>query len=221
MLVTGLAKAGAHEKLAGYFDISVELQRRIGTFIVLFSTVEQQLEFVLLQRIAPGPDFAVATDKMTISDRLKAVRALAASEPDVAPDLILAADLGDLLAEVRHTVAHGAPIALGKLEKNRSWFGEARKRPFAALTLSESALDAAATASEILFRLLSAIGAHLAGERELAGLLTPPADDIEALQSASTTIREAVRRSADASPSRSSSGKATLNRHEAVSRPLP
>jgi hypothetical protein len=200
MLVTGLAKAGAHEKLAGYFDISVELQRRIGTFILLFSMVEQQLEFMLLQRNAPGPDLVFATDKMTISDRLKAVRALAATEPDVAPDLILAADLGDLLAEARHTVAHGAPIAPGKLEKNRSWFGEARKRSFASLTLSEPALDAAAAASEILFRLLSAIGAHLAGEREMAGLLIPPAEDMQALQSASATIRAAVSRSADGFP---------------------
>lgn len=200
MLATGLGKAGAHEKLAGYFDISIELQRRIGTFILLFSMVEQQLEFMLLQRNAPGPDLVFATDKMTISDRLKAVRALAATEPDVAPDLILAADLGELLTEARHTVAHGAPIAPGKLEKNRSWFGEARKRSFAALTLSETALDAAATASEILFRLLSAIGAHLAGEREMASLLKPPAEDIQALQSASSTIRAAVSRSADGSP---------------------
>ena len=199
MLVTGLAKAGAHEKLAGYFDIGVELQRRIGTFILLFSMVEQQLEFMLLQRNAPGPDRVFATDKMTVSDRLKAVRALAATEPEIAPDLILAADLGDLLAEVRHTVAHGAPIAPGQLEKNRSWFGEPRKRPFAALTLSEPALDAAATASEILFRLLSAIGARLAGEGEMAGLLTPPVADMQALQSASATIREAVSRSADGS----------------------
>jgi hypothetical protein len=199
MLVTGLAKASAHEKLAGYFDISVELQRRIGTFILLFSMVEQQLEFMLLQRNAPGPDGVFATDKMTVSNRLKAVRALAATEPEIAPDLILAADIGDLLAEVRHTVAHGAPIASGKLEKNRSWFGEPRKRPFAALTLSESALDAAATASEILFRLLSAIGAHLAGEREMAGLLAPPVADMQALQSSSATIRNALRRSPDGS----------------------
>jgi len=200
MLVTGLANAGAHEKLAGYFGISVELQRRIGTFILLFSMVEQQLEFVLLQRNVPGPDFAFATDKMTISDRLKAIRALAASEPEVAAGLIIAADLGDLLAEVRHTVAHGAPIAPGRLEKNRSWFGEPRKRPFAALTLSEPALDASAIASEILFRLLSAIGARLAGENEMADLLAPPAEDMQALQSASVTIREAVGRNADRSP---------------------
>ncbi|MDE8653893.1 hypothetical protein [Novosphingobium album (ex Liu et al. 2023)] len=197
MLVTGLAKAGAHEKLAGYFDISVELQRRIGTFILLFSMIEQQLEFMLLQRNPPGPDRVFATDKMPVSDRLKAVWALAANEPEIAPDLILAADLGDLLAEVRHTVAHGAPIASEKLEKNRSWFGEPRKRPFAAVTLSEPALDAAATASEILFRLVSAIGARLAGEREMAGLLTPPESDMQALQSASATIRVAVSRSAD------------------------
>jgi hypothetical protein len=194
MLVSGISKADAHEKLAGHFGISVELQRRIGTFILLFSMAEQQLEFMLLQRNAPEPGRVFATDKMTISDRLKAVRALAATEPEVAPDLILAADLGDLLAEVRHTIAHGAPIAPGKLEKNRSWFGEPRKRPFAALTLSEPALDAAATASEVLFRLLSAIGARLADEREMAALLTPSVEDMHALQWASATIREAVSR---------------------------
>ena len=53
---TGLATAAPHQKLAGYFGISVEVQRQIGTFIILFSMIEQVLEFVLMQRGEAMPD---------------------------------------------------------------------------------------------------------------------------------------------------------------------
>lgn len=189
---TGLATAGAAQKLAGYFGISVEVQRRIGTFIVLFSMIEQSLEFVLMNRNAPRPDGQWPTDKMTIADRFRAIRALAETEPDLQHELMIVAELGELLMEARHTVAHGAPIETARLEKNRSWLGEPRKRAFAALELSEPALDAAADAGEILYRLLNAIGARLAGSPEYAELMMPSLEELRSLQSAEGVIRSAM-----------------------------
>jgi len=71
--VTGLATAGTSHKLAGYFGISVEVQRRIGTFIVMFTMIEQMLEFVLMNRDEPKPEPREATIPPTLSKRLKVV----------------------------------------------------------------------------------------------------------------------------------------------------
>lgn len=189
----GLATADSHTRLEAFFDISVERQRRIGTFVVLFSMVEQQLEFVLLQRSeVPLVGEIPFTDRMTISDRLKAIRALAGSEPLLTNELVLAAELGEVLADARHTVAHGAPLESGRLERNRSWFGETRKRPFASLQLTDAALDATACATEILFRLLGSIGSRLAGHDEMADLMTPSEDQLSAAKQAAVIVRQAM-----------------------------
>lgn len=192
----GLATATPHQKLAGYFGISVEVQRQIGTFMILFSMIEQALEFVLMQRSEAKPDGQWPTDGMTIGERFKAIRVLAKSESELAHQLTIAAEMGELLMEVRHTVAHGAPLGTGRLEKNKSWFGEPRKRPFAALELTEPALDAAADAGEGLYRLLNAIGASLSGQIDVAKLMAPGPDDMQSLQAAASILRTAISRSA-------------------------
>lgn len=194
--VARLAIADAHQKLAGYFGITVEVQRRIGTFIVLFSMIEQALEFVLLQRSEPKSDGHCPTDRMPVSERLKAIRALAESEPELAHELTIAAELGELLMEARHTVAHGAPLEMARLERNRSWLGEPRKRPFAALQLNEPVLDAAAEAGEVLYRLLNAIGARFSGQAEIAELMAPDLEEMQSIQAAASVIRTAMVRSA-------------------------
>jgi hypothetical protein len=192
---TGLGMAGTHQKLAGYFGISVEVQRRIGTFIVLFSMIEQALEFVLMQRNEPKPDAQWPTDRMTVGERLKAIRRLAESEPGLARELTIIAEMGELLMEARHTVAHGAPLGMARLEKNRSWFAEPRKRPFAALELAEPVLDAAAVAGDVLYRLLNAIGARLSGEAAIADLMAPDLEEMQSIQVAASAIRTAMGRS--------------------------
>lgn len=191
---TGLANASPHQKLAGYFGVSVEAQRRIGTFIVLFSMIEQTLEMVLMQRSKPRPDGRWPTDQLTVAERFKRIRALARSEPELAKELAIAGEVGELLMEARHTVAHGAPIGNARLERNQSWFGEPRKRPSSALQLGEQALDAAATAAEILYRLLASIGAGLSGQAEVADLMAPRPEEMLALRSAASTIRTAIER---------------------------
>ena len=176
--------------------ISVEVQRQVGTFIILFSMIEQALEFVLMQRSEAKPDGQWPTDGMTVGERFKAIRVLAKSESELAHQMTIAAEMGKLLMEVRHTVAHGAPLGTGRLEKNRSWFGEPRKRPFAALELTEPTLDAAAEAGEVLYRLLNAIGASLSGQVDVAKLMAPGPDDMQSLQAAASILRTAISRSA-------------------------
>jgi len=190
---SGLATASPHEKLHAFFGIDIGLQQRVGAFVVLFSMIEQQLEFVLLTRSKPpSADGILPTDRMTVSDRLSALRALAPSEPSLATDIELIADVGEALMTARHTIAHGAPLEHGRMERNRSWFGEQRKRPFAALQMGEPVLDAAVTASEILFRLLGSIGASLSGQHDVAAVMAPSAEDKNIASSAVGMIGQAM-----------------------------
>jgi hypothetical protein len=188
----------AHEKLSRIFGIDVEVPRRIGTFIVLCSMVEQQAEFVLLQRRGPGNCGPSAVDRMTMSERLKAIHAL--NDPAIPGALEMAARLGELLTNARHTIAHGAPTGWKRLERNRSWFGEHRKRPFAALSLSMEDLDGAALIGDTLFRQLASIGAHLAGEPDFSAAAMPNADEIEQALAVADRLQEAMSRNPSLAP---------------------
>lgn len=192
-LYTGLATTGVHQKLEAFFQIGVDRQRRIGTFIVLFSMIEQALEFALLNPEKGWPAGEIPpTDRMGVTDRLKALRQRSLDVPELSSIIELAVGIGEVLTEARHTVAHGAPIAPGRVERNRSWLGEARKRPFAALELSEDVLDAAATAGDALFRLLGAIGAAQAAHIDTARAMLPDQLQIEAAIAATDLIRRAM-----------------------------
>lgn len=192
-LYTGLATAGVHRKLEAFFQIGVDRQRRIGTFIVLFSMIEHQLEFALVNPEKGMPAGEIPpTDRMGVTDRLKALRQRSVDVPELSSIIELAVGIGEVLTEARHTVAHGAPIAPGRVERNRSWLGEVRKRPFAALELSEDVLDAAATAGDVLFRLLGAIGAVQAAQIDMARAMLPDQQQIDAAVAATDLIRSAM-----------------------------
>lgn len=193
-LFTGLANAPVQTKLHAFFGIDEETQRQIGTFVVLFSMVEQQLEFVLLTKsreIAVGQ--IPTTDRMTVSDRFKALRALAEEEPLLLGCVEYAANLGEVLMTARHTVVHGAPMEHGRVEKNRSWFGEVRKRPFSALQIDGTILDSASMVADTLFRQLGSIGAWLSGNFDVATAMEPGETERETAKAAAAVIAEALR----------------------------
>lgn len=155
---TGLSTAPPHIRLEAFFGIDVELQRRIGTFIVLWSMIETSAEHAVWalgdEKIAASRP---STDRMSISDLLKRLGALRASISNQALAKILDGLIATArhLAEIRHTVAHGRPAApqggASELQRNPSWFGEIRTRPATSLALSTEVLDRIAEIASTVF----------------------------------------------------------------------
>lgn len=171
-LKTGLATAAPHEKIDGYFGIDVEAQRRIGTFVVMCSMLEMQVERVaicLKGQLEPGE--RIWTDGKVISDLIAEATKLLGRIPqeEVREVVRLALGVaGDLLA-IRHTVVHGVPIGAtaeskAVLARNKSWFGEVRRREQSQVAADGEVLNHAATIADLLFRVLgcsmSALGGH-------------------------------------------------------------
>lgn len=161
-LRTGLATAPPHKKLDAFFGIGVETQRRIGTFVVLCSMLEMQIDHVAitlkgdLSKAKP-----VWTDKLVISDMIVATTKLLDRIKHEGLREIVRQALGaaeDLLV-IRHTVIHGVPLAAtstdaGALVRNKSWFGEMRRRQSSQIEMDNQLLDEATAIVDILFKTL-------------------------------------------------------------------
>lgn len=188
-LIIPVNTAGAQRKLEVFFGITPETQRAVGTFMLVFSMVEQAAEVAVLALSGEALEGrAPSTDRMMVSDLFKAIRRqIADAEDQAVRDLFAsAADMGDDLAAIRHTVAHGRPFADEGgpvLRRNSSWFGETRRREQTTFPLSVEMLDQASAAADLLFMTLvrlAATAAQIDGFRIMA--LELGADLVEARQ---------------------------------------
>lgn len=195
----GLASAPPHEKVAGYFGISVEIQRRIGTFVLLSSLLEQQLEF-LAWTLGPAFDESkpVWTDKLQISQVVEeTIKHCEKIEEGRARDQVVQTlrACADMLT-VRNTVVHGRLLGgaqgLGpSLARNKSWVGEMRKRERSSLVLDPDKLDAASHVLNRLFMALAAFGAALSGA-PAAEFMLERLTDLEEVCRTAAAMREEV-----------------------------
>lgn len=197
----GLSSAPPHEKVAGYFGIDVEIQRRIGTFVLISSLLEHQLE-MLAWTLGPAIEEGKPawTDKLQLSviidEAIKLCDKIKDAEVKgrVIQTLRACADM----LTVRNTVVHGRLVGgaqgLGpSLARNKSWIGEVRKRERSSLVLSPDKLDAASHVLERLFMAVSAYGALLAGS-PLADFMVGRLDDIEEVCRVAGEMRQEVLR---------------------------
>ena len=197
--MAGLASAPPHEKIAGYFAVSVDIQRRIGTFVLISSLVEQTLEHLAWTLRPEIPtDKPVWTDRYQTSDLIK--ETLKLSE-DIKPDSLRGiAQKGlsacDNMLTVRHTVIHGrlagGVSGLGpSLARNKSTLGEIRKRQQSTVALKADSLDAAGHVMERVFMILSAVGIALAGPSPEAGaFVLSKLDDVDEICSKAQLMRD-------------------------------
>lgn len=192
----GLSTAPTHEKLSGYFGLPAEVQRKIGTFVLISSMVEQQLE-VLAWAFKPKiiSEKPVWTDKFPISDLISEISKLCQQIKDEGTKqqlLLVLAACNDMLT-VRHTVVHGrlrgrTDTTGVLLARNDSILGEARKRERSVLSLKPDNLDQASHIMDRLFMAVSAFGAAVSGA-PVAEFMLERLTDLDAIYAAARTMK--------------------------------
>jgi len=119
---------------ANYGLAGVTLEK-IGAFIVMWATFENDLERVLWRLTGEVPDGKVpTTDAVPIGQLIKRFReiGLKLEGEDWRSVVNLLSDTAEYLAEYRNAIAHGRllPASVGGgFLLNAAWYGEQRKRP--------------------------------------------------------------------------------------------
>lgn len=161
---TGLAKANSATTLDAFFGVTIDMQRRIGTFIVVWGMFEVSCEPLIwaLQNEDPTGKHP-STDRKPISDLLLMMTAW--SEKNETHDFsshvaILSSAAQDLVA-YRNAIIHGRVFIGPSFIANAPVWGELRKRQKATAHTSNHLLDMAIDASDILFKCAGLIAASV------------------------------------------------------------
>lgn len=197
-MATGLAIAPAHEKLAGYFGISIEVQRRIGTFVLMSSSLEQNIEILawsLKPEILPGKP--IWTDKLQISQIIGEVTKMSQSKlPDseFKNDLLSVLQACEDMLVVRHTIVHGRLRGRTEetdvmLSRNDSIIGETRNRERTFLSLKNDKIDEACHILDRLFMFIAAFSAAISGA-PVAGFMLERLTDLKEVCESARAMRE-------------------------------
>lgn len=161
---TGLSAANGATKLDVLFGVTLEMQRRIGTFIVVWGMFELSCEPLVWALYNEDPTGKhPSTDRKPISDLLSLLDTWV--EKNTTHDFVeqvslLYATAQDLVA-YRNAIIHGRVFAGPAFMSNVPIWGELRKRPAATAHINEQLLEMAAEASDTLFKCGSLIAASI------------------------------------------------------------
>jgi hypothetical protein len=160
----GLTKANSATKLDAFFGVTIYMQRRIGTFIVVWGMFEVSCEPLIwaLQNEEPTGKHP-STDRKPIIDLLLMMAAW--SEKNEIHEFsrhvaILSSAAQDLVA-YRNAIIHGRVFIGPSFIANAPVWGELRKRQKATAHTSDHLLDMAADAADILFKCAGLIAASI------------------------------------------------------------
>jgi len=117
------------------FGLSGPTLERIGAFVVMWATFENDLERALWRLTGEAPEGAIpSTDAKPVSFLIRRFRetGLELDEEEWRCVVNLLCDTAGYLAEYRNVIAHGQLLPArvgGGLVLNATWHGEKRKRP--------------------------------------------------------------------------------------------
>jgi len=186
-----LANADASQRLHTFFGVSPSVQKKVGTFILIWGKFECTIELLIWSTKGETPaGVRPSTDARPVSVLIDNLRTWAKSTADdpLLTALVLTCEIADNLLEYRNAVVHGRIFEGGKFTSNGSLLGELRKRQETTVHVSEGVLDRAIRAADVLERATGLISAVYAGALDddhpvfneiLGRLLTTTRESIE------------------------------------------
>jgi hypothetical protein len=190
---TGLSNATAAEKIHAFFGITVEMQRRIGTFVVAWGMFEVNCEpLVWTLRNEDPKDKIPSTDRRPISELLISMHKWSEDEPShkFSQQVALLSTVADDLLYYRNAIIHGRAFPGPSFVSNAPIFGELRKRDSSTAHVSEQLLDMAAEAANILIKSLGGITAYFSQDISLSPNFIPTMTaSLQRAQSLASEIR--------------------------------
>jgi hypothetical protein len=184
----------AVEKIKVFSGISLELQRRIGTFIVAWGMFEVNCEPLVwkLRNEDPAGKFPT-TERMPISELLDVMSKWSKEFPshEFAKSVDMLSTIAGNLLIYRNAIIHGRAFPGPSMISNASLFGEKRKRPKSTAYLSDQLLDMAAEATSILIKSLGVITACYSMEISMSSeFITIMIEKLERAKSIAVEIRD-------------------------------
>ena len=194
-----LSKSPAHEKLSALLNIDIELQRRIGTFVVMSSMVEMGVETLAVSlKNEPIGDEPIWTDKKQISDLIKDTQKLCGGieHADFRNLTASALDAINDMLTIRNTLVHGRPFSfttgnVPHLLRNATWFGEKRTREETALRLDLPSLDRAIELMDGLHTIINRIITAVISPRKI-GHAIEKAPELSKVRELAAEMKEKV-----------------------------
>jgi hypothetical protein len=191
---TRVGSATAAEKIKVFFGITVEMQRRIGTFIVAWGMFEVNCEPLVwkLRNEDPTGKFPT-TDRRPISDLLDSMRTWSAEFPahKFSKPVDLLSTIAHDLLDYRNAIIHGRAFPGPSMISNAPLFGERRKRPKSTAHLSDQLLDMAAEATNILIKSLGLTTACFSDDIPVSlEFITAMTENLERARSIAVEIRD-------------------------------